>query len=124
MAERNLNRWQLNRQVNLSFFIQLIFLATLIVGSWVNIQRQLDLLQHDVSALLQCQKDFRKKLEGVQSYKTGIIIPVLTNLETPLLKQLSFQKFLLPQKISILTLCEIIFRSFCIITITETNKDH
>jgi hypothetical protein len=65
MAERNLNRWQINRQVNLSFLVQLIFLATLIVGSWVNIQRQLDFLQHDVSALLQCQKDFRQKLEGI-----------------------------------------------------------
>ena len=65
MAERDQNRWQLNRQINLSFLIQLMFLATLIVGSWVNIQRQLDFLQHDVSALLQCQKDFRQKLEGI-----------------------------------------------------------
>ena len=47
--------------------IQLVFLASLIVGSWVNLQRQLDLLQHDVSMLLQCQKNFEQKLELFQT---------------------------------------------------------
>jgi len=30
--------WQFNRQVNLSVLVQLVFLAALIVGSWVNLQ--------------------------------------------------------------------------------------
>ena len=47
--------------------VQLLFLASLIVGSWVNLQRQLDLLQHDVTYLCQCQKDFQQKLELLQS---------------------------------------------------------
>lgn len=55
--------WQFNRQINVSVLVQLIFLASLIVGSWVNLQRQLDLLQHDVTLLLQCQKNFDEKLE-------------------------------------------------------------
>jgi len=67
MAEENSRRWQLNRQVNLSVLIQLVLLASLIVGSWVNLQRQLDLLQHDVSILLQCQKNFEQKLESLQA---------------------------------------------------------
>jgi len=37
------------------------------VGSWVNLQRQLDLLQRDVSMLLQCQKNFEQKLESLWS---------------------------------------------------------
>ena len=55
--------WQFNRQINVSVLVQLVFLASLIVGSWVNLQRQLDLLQHDVTLLLQCQKNFDEKLE-------------------------------------------------------------
>jgi len=59
----NQRGWQFNRQINVSVLIQLVFLASLIVGSWVNLQRQLDLLQRDVTMLLQCQKDFTQKLE-------------------------------------------------------------
>ncbi|KPJ66962.1 MAG: hypothetical protein AMJ43_06465 [Coxiella sp. DG_40] len=67
MAEENSRSWQFNRRVNLSVLIQLVFLASLIVGSWVNLQRQLDLLQHDVSMLLQSQKNFEAKLELLQT---------------------------------------------------------
>ena len=55
--------WRLNRQVNISVLVQLFFLASLIVGSWVNLQRQLDLLQHDVSMLLESNQKFQEKLE-------------------------------------------------------------
>jgi hypothetical protein len=65
MVQENSKSWQFNRQVNLSVLIQLIFLASLIVGSWVNLQRQLDLLQRDVTMLLQCQKNFEQKLESL-----------------------------------------------------------
>jgi len=41
MTEENLNRWQFNRVVNLSVLVQLVFLGSLIIGSWVNLQRQL-----------------------------------------------------------------------------------
>ena len=63
MAENNTRTWQFNRQINLSMLVQLFLLAALIVGSYVNLQRQLDLLQHDVTALLECQKGFQQKLE-------------------------------------------------------------
>jgi hypothetical protein len=63
MAENNSGKWQFNRQINLSMLVQLIFLAALIAGSYVNLQRQLDLLQHDVTRLLECQKEFQQKVE-------------------------------------------------------------
>ncbi|MHC4888214.1 MAG: hypothetical protein ACYTEO_01980 [Planctomycetota bacterium] len=65
MAEENSRSWQLNRRVNVSVLLQLVLLASLIVGSWVNLQRQLDLLQRDVTYLCQCQKDFQQKLESL-----------------------------------------------------------
>lgn len=55
--------WRLDRRVNLSVLLQLMVLASLILGSWVNLQRQLSLLQHDVASLLQTQKDFQRRLE-------------------------------------------------------------
>lgn len=67
MAQTNCKSWRLNKPANLSILIQLIFLASLIVGSWVNLQRQLDLLQRDVTMLLQCQKSFEQKLESLQT---------------------------------------------------------
>ena len=59
--------WHLNRQITLSVIIQLVLLASLILGSWVNLQRQLDLLQKDVSTLIECQKKFEQKLELISA---------------------------------------------------------
>jgi hypothetical protein len=59
--------WQFNRQINVSTLIQLLLLASLIVGSYVNLQRQLDLLQRDVTMLLQCQRNFEQKLESLSA---------------------------------------------------------
>jgi hypothetical protein len=65
-GQTNEQGWCLNRQVNISVLVQLVFLASLIVGSWVNLQRQLDLLQRDVTYLCECQKNFERKLELLQ----------------------------------------------------------
>ncbi len=67
MKNQNQRSWQFNRQINVSVLVQLVFLASLIVGSWVNLQRQLDLLQRDVTMLLQCQKDFTAKQETLSA---------------------------------------------------------
>jgi hypothetical protein len=63
MPENNSRSWQFSRQINLSVLIQSALLAGLIIGSYVNLQRQLDLLQHDVTMLLQCQRSFEQRLE-------------------------------------------------------------
>jgi len=63
MVGENSNRWRLNRQINLSVIVQLLLLASLIVGSWINLQRQLDLLQRDVNMLLDGQRKFEQKIE-------------------------------------------------------------
>ena len=60
------NRWRLQRQVSLSVFFQLFTLAALIVTSWVNLQRQLDIVSHDVKQLLTTQEKFCEKLEHLQ----------------------------------------------------------
>jgi membrane protein involved in colicin uptake len=65
MTESNSKSWQFNRQINISVLVQLVLLASLILGSWVNLQRQLDLLQRDVGMLLQSQKNFEQKLESL-----------------------------------------------------------
>jgi hypothetical protein len=65
MTPGNSKSWRLNRQINLSVIFQLVLLASLIVGSWVNLQRQLDILQRDVSMLLQSQNSIEQKLESL-----------------------------------------------------------
>jgi len=66
MARQNGKTWKLNRTVNLSVLVQLAFLASLIIGSWVNLQRQLDSLQRDVTSLLESQKHSAEKAETLQ----------------------------------------------------------
>jgi hypothetical protein len=63
MTRENPAHWRLDRRVNLSVLLQLMVLASMILGSWVNLQRQLDSLQHDVTTLLASQKEFQQKLE-------------------------------------------------------------
>jgi flagellar biosynthesis chaperone FliJ len=65
MTPGNNKGWRLNRQINLSVIVQLLLLASLIIGSWINLQRQLDLLQKDVSMLLQSQNSLQQKLESL-----------------------------------------------------------
>ncbi|MEJ2648527.1 MAG: hypothetical protein P8016_09000 [Sedimentisphaerales bacterium] len=67
MSEENQKSWKLDRQVNISVIIQLIFLASLILGSWINLQRQLYLLQKDVSVLLAGQDKLEEKIGSLWS---------------------------------------------------------
>lgn len=67
MAAKDSQNWRFDRRINVSILVQVTLLASLIVGSWFNLQRQLDLLQRDVSMLLQCQKNFEQKLESLQA---------------------------------------------------------
>ncbi len=88
-ANSNTKSWHLNRQINLSVVIQLVLLAGLILGSWVNLQRQLDLLQRDVTQLLQCQKEWKTKFEALSEksisyeYRLRSLESQLCNKEKP-----------------------------------------
>jgi hypothetical protein len=63
MTRTNHTTWRLDRRVNLSVVLQLTVLASLIVGTWVNLQSRLALLQRDITMLLETQKDFRQELK-------------------------------------------------------------
>ncbi len=85
MKKRIDKSWTFSRQINLSVVIQLILLASLILTSWVNIQRQLDLLQYDVTQLLQNNKQLQQKLETL-SEKSYSYEYRLQNLENTIAK--------------------------------------
>ncbi len=61
----NEHGWQIDRKVSIGIIVQLVLLASLIVGSWVNLQRQLDIVQHDINLLLQSQHDWQNKLDNL-----------------------------------------------------------
>jgi len=67
VTEANVRTWRLDRRVNLSVLVQVVTLASLIVGSWLNLQRQLDVLQRDVTMLLESQKTFQQKFETLSA---------------------------------------------------------
>lgn len=64
-------KWKINRQINLSVIVQLLLLASLIVGTWFNVQRQLCLVQHDLERLLEQQKQFQHRLENLGENSLG-----------------------------------------------------
>jgi len=66
MTDGNKSGWRLEKQINLSMLVQLVLLASLIVGSWVNLQRQLDLMQRDVGMLLKNQEEIQQKIDLLQ----------------------------------------------------------
>ena len=90
MTRTNSKSWRLNRQINISVIVQLIFLASLIVGSWLNLQRQLDFLQRDVGMLLQSQSNLQQKLESLwtknisHEYRLRAIEKLAGNSDEPL----------------------------------------
>ena len=63
MAESEKKNWYFNKQIDLSVLVQIVFLAVLIVGTWVNLQKQLSILQHDITSLIETQKDFQQRIE-------------------------------------------------------------
>lgn len=67
MATGKESSWQVDRRISLGFILQVLVLATLIIGSWINLQWQLDLLQRDVSILLDSQKRFCEKTEKLEA---------------------------------------------------------
>lgn len=87
MIPGNNKGWRLNRQINLSVIVQLVLLASLIIGSWLNLQRQLDLLQRDVNMLLQSQNSIEQKLESLwtksisHEYRLQAVEKQITNTE-------------------------------------------
>ena len=78
---KNSNKWHFNKQLNLSVVIQIILLASLILGSWMNLQRQLDMLQKDVAGLIERQKNYEQFFN-----KTGEVENRLKNAEDLILK--------------------------------------
>jgi hypothetical protein len=65
MHRENTTPWRLDRRINLSVLLQLAVLASLILGSWLNLQRQLDGLRHDVATLLESHKRSQQRLESL-----------------------------------------------------------
>ncbi|MDD5135406.1 MAG: hypothetical protein PHP01_08355 [Phycisphaerae bacterium] len=62
-AENKSKRWHFNKQLDVSVLVQLVFLATLIVGTWVNLQNQFSVMQHDITRLLETQRQFQHRIE-------------------------------------------------------------
>jgi len=63
--------WQFSRQINLAVLIQLFLVAVLVMGSWVDLQRQLALLQHDIGMLLSSYERIERQLEELAAASAG-----------------------------------------------------
>lgn len=62
-------KWSFNRELSISAVVQIVLLASLIIGSWLNLQRQMDMMSSDVARLLECHKSISEKI-GTLSEKT------------------------------------------------------
>jgi hypothetical protein len=67
MTKPKATNWRLDRRISLAVLLQLIVLASMILGSWLNLQRQIDSVQHDVTTLLTNEKESQQKLERLSN---------------------------------------------------------
>lgn len=58
-------RWRMDRQVNLAMLIQLVLLASLILGQWMDTQRRLDRVSYDVARLGEQLEQFGQRLDDI-----------------------------------------------------------
>ena len=65
------DQWHISRQLGVSVFVQLVLLASLIIGTWVNLQRQLCLLQNNIEQLISVQQKFQEKVESLNTMCIG-----------------------------------------------------
>jgi hypothetical protein len=65
MSKQNVRGWRFDRHINLSIVVELLLLASLIIGSWINLQSQLGFLQRDVGMLIKKQEEFCGKIENI-----------------------------------------------------------
>jgi hypothetical protein len=76
---RHSSTWKFRKEVNLSMVVQLCLMASLVAGSWFNLERRIAMLQHDVDALLKGQERFTSRVEQLSAdavrheYKLEII---------------------------------------------------
>ncbi len=56
-----------SKTYQLSLLVLLLLSACLIVGSWLNLQQQLDILQNKITALIESQNTLIKRLEQLNS---------------------------------------------------------
>jgi hypothetical protein len=61
----NNNRWRLDRHLNVAMLVQLVLLASLILGHWMDSQRRLDRVSYDVLRLGEQLERFSERLENV-----------------------------------------------------------
>ncbi len=61
----NNNRWRLDRHLNVAMLVQLVLLASLILGHWMDSQRRLDRVSYDVARLGEQLERFGERLENV-----------------------------------------------------------
>ena len=78
------NKWRVNKQINLSVLVQLVFLASLIIGTWVNLQRQLCLLREDMDRLIKCQEKFSQRIEILNEQCIGFEYRLSCKVQCPL----------------------------------------
>ena len=57
------NGWVFRREVTIGVLLQLVVLAVMVLAGWVNLQKQLAIIQHDLGRVLQTQQEMRVQME-------------------------------------------------------------
>lgn len=57
--------WRMSREVNVSMVIQVVLLASLIVGNWVDGQRRMDRLGYDMTRVIEQVRQINERMDAV-----------------------------------------------------------
>lgn len=67
ISESKAKSWVFRKEINISMIIHLISLAILILGTWIDLQKQLYVLQHDVAQMIQTQEFIQERIQVFHS---------------------------------------------------------
>ncbi len=67
----NDRKWHFSKQMNISGIVQIVLLASLIIGTWVNLQQQIGQLGNDVTTLLKKQEKVEIRMEALGEKSIG-----------------------------------------------------
>lgn len=55
--------WTFRREITFGVLLQLLVLGVMVLAGWVNLQKQLAIIQHDLSRVLQTQQQTQTQME-------------------------------------------------------------
>ncbi len=57
--------WRIKREITIPTIVQLLFVMVMIIAGWINLEKDLTLIQHDLNRLIASNKELHKTIKSL-----------------------------------------------------------